>query len=152
LNRWSVVLLYTLSGSCMASGNGWPDYLQQIASADPATIQALPAKVLRIGHNLDDEHAAQLATAIGIALIKDPVNVLKATDVIETYTDELQQRFGTSLICSIPGQNEYPQEEIEGYFSRAELALVDAGIPGKDCLNTMRDTFAEIRQGVNGHK
>ncbi|WP_139234407.1 hypothetical protein [Kosakonia arachidis] len=120
--------------------------MKLVDNADPATIQALPVKAKSIGGTLDDEHASRLATAISMALVKDPTNVLKATDVIENYPDDLQQRFGTSLICSIPGITHFTTEQAERYYVQAEASLVKAGEPASECLDNMRATMSEIRQ------
>ena len=146
MRRWAVVLACALSSSCMASDSDWNAYLTLIDNADPAAVQALPMKVKSTGGTLDDEHASQLATAISLALVKDPTNVLKATDVIEKYPDDLQQRFGTSLICSIPGINHFTTEQVERYFVQAEASLMTAGESAAECLDTMRATMDEIRQ------
>ncbi|MBS1207250.1 MAG: hypothetical protein H6R25_4149 [Proteobacteria bacterium] len=79
------------------------------------------------------------------ALVKDPKNVLKATDVIEKYPDDLQQRFGTSLICSIPGITHFTTEQAERYYVQAEASLGKAGEPASECLDNMRATMSEIR-------
>lgn len=146
IRRGIVATACILSASCMASGGDWNAYIKQVASADPAAIQALPAKIKAVGDSLDDEHAEQLTTAISMALIKEPVPVLNVTDQFKASTDRLQQRFGTLLICSIPLMTNGTQAQVETYFSKAEPALARAGQPAEECLSNMRDTIAEFRQ------
>nr|CRY93660.1 hypothetical protein [uncultured prokaryote] len=144
------ILLATciISSSCMASGGDWNAYIILVTNADHDTIQALPAKIKSIGDSLDDERAEELTTAISMALIKDPVPVLNVTNMFETSTDRLQQRFGTLLICSIPLITHANKviASADEYFSKAEPALEKAGAPAAECLNNMRDTIDEIRQ------
>ncbi|WP_052130858.1 hypothetical protein [Erwinia typographi] len=147
MNRHGIVLAACiLSASCMASDSGWSAYIKQVASADPATIQALPAKIKSVGDSLDDEHVEQLTTAISMALIKEPVAVLNVTNQFEASTDRLQQRFGTLLICSIPLMINASNTQVEAYYVKAEPALERAGQPAAECLNNMRDIIAEVRQ------
>ncbi|WP_371190673.1 integrase core domain-containing protein [Tatumella sp. UCD-D_suzukii] len=133
----------------MANSEDWNAYISQVSNADRYTLRELPTRVKNIGDQLDDEHAAQLANAIGLALLKDPVNVLKAADVIDAYPDELQQRFGTSLICAIPSQAEGTPAQIERYFSQAEPVLIKAGATATACLEDMRAIMDEFRQEYN---
>lgn len=145
MKRWIVVAFCMLSASCMATGDKWGAYIKNVSSADHATIQGLPQKVKSIGDDLDDNQSQEFATAISIALLRDPINVLKVTDVIENYTDVQQQRYGTSFICSIPGITHYTKLQTERYFAQAEPVLENAGKPAAECLNNMRDVMAEIR-------
>lgn len=146
IRRGIVLATCILSASCMASDNNWNAYIKLVASADPATIQALPGKIKSVGDSLDDEHAEQLTTAISMALIKEPEAVLNVTNQFKTSTDRLQQRFGTLLICSIPLMTNATTMQVEAYFVKAEPALEQVGQPAEECLNNMRDTIDEIRQ------
>jgi hypothetical protein len=114
-----------------------PTYNQAMNLADHDTIQALPTKMKSIGDSLDDEHAEELTTAISMALIKDPVSLLNVTNMFETSSDRLQQRFGTLLICSIPLMTHTHADNtaVEGYFAKAEPALEKAGAPAAECLD-----------------
>ena len=149
MRRAVILITCALSASCMANSEDWNAYISQVSNADRYTLRELPTQVKNIGDQLDDEHAAQLANAIGLALLKDPVNVLKATDVIDAYPDELQQRFGTSLICAIPSQAEGTPAQIERYFSQAEPVLIKAGVAAAACLEDMRAIMDEFRQEYN---
>lgn len=148
IRRAVVLAIYILSASCIASTNDWNTYITLVREADHSTIEALPVKVSSFGDTLDDQRAQTLATAISIALIKNPILVLASTNVIEESTEELQTRFGTSLICSIPVINQSTQVQIEAYFAKAEPALIMAGPTAAKCLEIMRDTIGEIRQEI----
>lgn len=142
----SVLVTCILSTSCMASNSNWNAYVKQVASADPVTIKELPAKIKNVGDSLDDEHAEQLTTAISMALIKEPVAVLNATNQFETSTDRLQQRFGSSVICGIPLMLNATKSQVDAYFVKAEPALERAAQPAAECLNNMREIMSELRQ------
>ncbi|WP_275555352.1 hypothetical protein [Mixta sp. Marseille-Q2659] len=146
--RAVVLVASILLTACMASSSGWRAYIRQVEQADRQTIQALPEKMDAIGDSLDGERAEELTTAISMALIKDPVSVINATRPLDKSTDRLKQRFGTSLICSIPGMNRFTQVQIEDYFAKAEPALKMAGPAAAECLETMRDVMVEIRQEI----
>jgi len=146
IRRGSVLATCILSASCMASESNWDTYLKLVVNADPATIQALPAKIKSIGDSLDDKHAEQLTTAISMALIKEPVAVLNVTNQFKTSPDRLQQRFGTLLICSIPLMTNATMTQVKEYYAKAEPALEKAGTPAAECLSNMRDTIIEVRQ------
>lgn len=145
IGRAVVVAACILSMSCVASSGEWGAYIRQVEQADHKTLRALPEKIGSIGDTLDAKHSEELTTAISMALIKDPVSVINATKPLEKSTDRLQQRFGTSFICSIPGVTQFTQVQIEAYFAKAEPALKMAGSVAAECLGTMRDTIAEIR-------
>lgn len=146
-----MLLVLILPSFCMASSNQWDDYIQKIQQAEFKTLQAFPAHIASIGDGLDDERAEELTTSMSIALIKAPLSVIKATRSSEKSKDPLQQRFGTSLICSIPGMTHFTSEEVLAYFSRAELSLKVAGPAAEQCLQTMRETMHEFRQDSAQH-
>lgn len=152
MTRRSLVLLaMTLSSFCMASSDHWNDYIRNVEQAEPETLQAFPAHLVSIADSLNDERAEELTTAMSIALIKAPLSVIRATRSLEKSQDPLQQRFGTSLICSIPGMTHFTSEEIMAYFYRAEPSLKSAGPDAEQCLQTMRDTLDEFRQDLAQH-
>ncbi|MBT0725614.1 hypothetical protein HH682_14590 [Rosenbergiella sp. S61] len=146
IHRGIVLATCILSASCMASESNWNTYINRVVSADPVTMQALPAKIKSIGDSLDDKHAEQLTTAISMALIKEPVAVLDVTNQFKTSPDRLQQRFGTLMICSIPLMTNATMTQVEEYFAKAEPVLEKAGTPAAECLSNMRDTIDEVRQ------
>lgn len=146
MKRWMIMLACALPISCQTSVDDWGTYLSRIADANHNVIHLLPERVRSIGDKLSDEQAQELAYAISLALIKDPVNVLKATDVIEQYPDALQQRFGTSLICSMPAISRLTLNQLKDYFAHAQRALESAGEPAKACLDNMQETWAEVKQ------
>lgn len=148
IGRAIVLIASILSTPCMASSGEWSAYIRQVEQADYKTLQALTKKIGSIGDTLDAEHSEELTTAISMALIKDPVSVINATKPLERSTDRLQQRFGTSFICSIPGMTQFTQVQIEAYFAKAEPALKMAGPAAAECLRTMQDTIDEIRQEI----
>lgn len=140
------LIAFILSASCIASDSDWVTYIKLVSSADRAAIQALPAKIKSTSDNLDDEHAEQLATAISIALIREPELVLNITNQFELNPDPLQQRFGTTLICSIPVMVHGTNVEVETYFAKAKPALEKAGPPARECLSNMLDVINEVRK------
>lgn len=135
-----------LTASCIASESDWITYIKLVSSADMAAIQALPAKIKSTGDNLDDEHAEQLATAISMALIRAPELVLNVTNQFELNPDPLQQRFGTTLICSIPMMIHSTNAEVETYLAKAKPALEKADSPARECLSNMLDVINEVKQ------
>ncbi len=145
---WRTILLTAciISSSCMASSNEWKVYIQMIEQADNKTLHAFPGKIDSIGDTLDAEHTEELTTALSMALIKDPVSVINATNALDKSTDPLKQRFGTSMVCGIPLITHANQMKVEEYFSKAEPVLEKAGTPAAECLSNMRDTIDEIRQ------
>ena len=151
IRRPLVLLVLTLSPFCMASTDHWNDFIRKVEQAEPETLQTFPAHIASISDGLDDEHAEQLTTAMSIALIKAPLTVIRVTRSSEKSQDPLQQRFGTSLICSIPGMTHFTPKEVMAYFSRAELSLKSAGPAADQCLQTMRDTLSEFRQDLAQH-
>ncbi|NUU66535.1 hypothetical protein HQN64_10480 [Enterobacteriaceae bacterium BIT-l23] len=145
---WRTILLTAciISSSCVASSSEWKVYIQLIERADNKALQAFPGKIDIIGDTLDAEHTEELTTALSIALIKDPVSVINATNSLDKSADPLKQRFGTSMVCGIPIITHANQMKIEEYFAKAEPALEKAGTPAAECLSNMRDTIDEFRQ------
>lgn len=146
IRRAIVLATYLMSVSCIASAQSWGDYIKLVAKADPVTIQTLPGKIKSQGDSLDDDQAVELTTAISMALVKEPVEVLNVTNQFKASTDRLQQRFGTGLICSLPLMIDGTQAQVEAYYADAVPALEKAGTPAADCLNNMRATMDEFRQ------
>lgn len=146
IRRAIVLATYLMSVSCIASAQSWGDYIKLVAKADPVTIQTLPGKIKSQGDSLDDDQAVELTTAISMALVKEPVEVLNVTNQFKASTDRLQQRFGTGLICSLPLMIDGTQAQVEAYYADAVPALEKAGTPTADCLNNMRATMDEFRQ------
>ena len=146
IRRAIVLATYLMSVSCIASAQSWSDYIKLVAKADPVTIQTLPGKIKSQGDSLDDDQAVELTTAMSMALVKEPVEVLNVTNQFKTSTDRLQQRFGTGLICSLPLMINGTLAQVEAYYADAVPALEKAGTPAADCLNNMRATMDEFRQ------
>ncbi|HDG1696743.1 TPA: hypothetical protein PFE29_003616 [Kluyvera ascorbata] len=147
IRRAIVLASCLMSVSCIASSQSWSDYIKLVVKADPATIQALPGKIKNLGDDLDDDQAVELTTAISMALVKKPVEVLSVTNQFKASADRLQQRFGTGLICSLPLMINGTQTQVEAYYADAVPALEKVGTPAADCLNNMRATMDEFRQG-----
>ena len=135
-----------ISSSCIASSNEWKAYIQLIEQADNKTLHAFPGKIDSIGDTLDAAHTEELTTALSMALIKDPISVINATNSLDKSTDSLKQRFGTLMICSIPLMTNATMTHVEEYFAKAELVLEKAGAAASECLSNMRDTIEELRQ------
>lgn len=112
-----------ISSSCIASSNEWKAYIQLIKQADIKTLRAFPGKIDIIGDTLDAAHTEQLTTALSMALIKDPISVINATNSLDKSTDALKQRLGTSMICGIPLITSANQMKIEEYVAKAEPVL-----------------------------
>lgn len=135
-----------ISSSCIASSNEWKAYIQLIEQADNKTLHAFPGKIDSIGDTLDAAHTEELTTALSMALIKDPISVINATNSLDKSTDSLKQRFGTLMICSIPLMTNATMTQVEEYFAKAEPVLEKAGAAASECLSNMRDTIEELRQ------
>ncbi|QCT21934.1 hypothetical protein FEM41_20900 [Jejubacter calystegiae] len=145
IGRAVVLVACIVSTSCMAPSSEWNAYLRQVEQADQKTIQALPEKIDSIGDILDAKQVEELTTAISMALIKDPVAVINATTPLEKRTDRLQQRFGMSVICSIPAMAHFTPMQVEAYFAKAEPTLKRAGPAAAECLGTMQYIIDEYR-------
>jgi hypothetical protein len=89
---WRTILLTAciISSSCVASSSEWKVYIQLIERADNKALQAFPGKIDIIGDTLDAEHTEELTTALSIALIKDPVSVINATNSLDKSADPLK--------------------------------------------------------------
>ncbi|WP_031523847.1 hypothetical protein [Siccibacter colletis] len=135
-----------ISSSCIASSNEWKAYIQLIEQADNKTLHAFPGKIDSIGDTLDAAHTEELTTALSMALIKDPISVINATNSLDKSTDSLKQRFGTLMICSIPLMTNATMTQVEEYFAKTEPVLEKAGAAASECLSNMRDTIEELRQ------
>jgi len=144
--RIILLIACTIPSSCIASSNEWKAYIQLIEQADNKTLHAFPEKIDSIGDTLDAAHTEELTTALSMALIKDPISVINATNSLDKSTDALKQRFGTSMVCGIPLITHANQMKIEEYFAKAEPVLEKAGAAAAKCLSNMRDTIDEVRQ------
>ncbi|WP_276643249.1 hypothetical protein [Siccibacter turicensis] len=146
--RCMLILLSLFSASGIAASNQWSAYIQRIERADNETIRALPDTINHIGVTLDDDQSETLAIALSVALIKDPVSVINATAPLEQSSDALKNRFGTSLICSLPGMLRFTPPQIDDYFAKAEPTLERAGPAAAACLENLRETVAELRHSA----
>lgn len=147
IGRAIILFASVLSTACLASSDEWDAYIRLIEQADPKTLQAFPEKIDSIGNTLDGEHAKELTTALGMALVKDPLAVINATQSLDIITEPLKQRFATSLICCIPSMAQFPtRAQTEDYYAKAELALKKAGPAAAECLEIMQEAHAEMQQ------
>lgn len=137
--------MLTLSLSAFSEPlKNWNGFIEKIESGDNKTLNDIPKTLNMHAHEFNDNQSIELSTALSIALIKNPLVTLAATDKLTKSKDILVKRFSSVPICWLPIIMEYSKKSTLLYYKLASESLKNAGLPARECLKNMRASFEEV--------
>ncbi len=143
-SRLPALLLAMMMLTACANGDDGR-LIKDIEAGNIQTLEKLPETIKQISPSLKDAQSAQLAEALGFALIKNPSVTLQATDAMDKSEDTLVQRFGTGAVCALPLIMDYTRRSTLRYYQLATNALIKTGMAAQACLDIMQASMDEIK-------